>query len=379
MGRIRTVKPEFWEDEKVGMLSRPARLLFLATFNLADDEGLLRWTPAFVKASVFMYDNDLDTKQIAGLMKELSECGLLFPYLGGASHQALAMIVNFRKHQRINRPQPGKLPPPSLQNADVRAMYARRDNWTCTLCGSPIPAPGFDDAVNLSIDHVVHESKGGTDYPSNLRATHQSCNKARGDREDESFTVPHYIASMNHSLNDSSTPLIEKSADLMSNSLLEGKGTGNREGNREQGKDSRPEKNEFDLLELTTEIDEVPETKKTATSQLRHATVKQVFSYYLETIGRSPKLYTLTAKRLAMGTARLADALKMAAGDLPDAADLMKAAIDEMAASDFHMGRDPKTNGKTYCEWENVFRSAEQFQSWLQRAQEYGKKEAVHG
>lgn len=242
MGRIRTVKPEFWEDEKVGMLSRPARLLFLATFNLADDEGLLRWTPAFIKASVFMYDNDLDTKQITAFMKELSDAGLLFPYLGGVSHQSLAIIVNFRKHQKINRPQPGKLPPPSLQNLGVRQMYARRDNWICALCGLPIAGPSFDDAVNLSIDHVIHESKGGTDYPSNVRATHQNCNKSRGDRSDESFHTPAYIESLsgalneigrdsvNDSVNATPPPITNELVHAMRDSVPEGKG-------KEQGKE----------------------------------------------------------------------------------------------------------------------------------------------
>jgi 5-methylcytosine-specific restriction endonuclease McrA len=215
------VKPEFWEDEKVGMLSRSARLLFLATFNLADDEGLLRWTPAFIKASVFMYDNDLDTKQIAGFMKEISDAGLLFPYLGGVSHQSLAIIVNFRKHQKINRPQPGKLPPPSLQNSAVRAMYARRDNWTCALCGLPIPGPSFDDAVNLSIDHVVHESKGGTDYPSNLRATHQNCNHSRGNREDESFHTPAYIEGMSEALIKTRNNSVIDSLNSTPNSIID--------------------------------------------------------------------------------------------------------------------------------------------------------------
>jgi hypothetical protein len=42
MSRIRTIKPEFWEDEGNGRLSALARLLFIATFNMADDEGRLR-------------------------------------------------------------------------------------------------------------------------------------------------------------------------------------------------------------------------------------------------------------------------------------------------------------------------------------------------
>lgn len=204
MARIRTIKPEFWEDEVVGLLSREARLLFIATFNLADDEGLLRWTAPYIKASAFMYDDDLSITEITKFMNEIADAGLVFPYIGGVARQQLAIVVNFRRHQRINRPQPGKLPPPSLQNGEVRRMYARRDSWVCGLCQNRIPErPVSNDSFNLSIDHIVPQSRGGSDYPTNLRATHQGCNKGRRDGLDEEFTIPWSMQGLQDALNDS--------------------------------------------------------------------------------------------------------------------------------------------------------------------------------
>jgi hypothetical protein len=204
MARIRTVKPEFWEDEVVGLLSREARLLFIATFNLADDEGLLRWSASYIKATVFMYDDDLTIADVTKFMGEITDAGLLFPYVGGIARQQLAAVVNFRKHQRINRPQPGRMPAPSLQNRRVREMYARRDGWTCQLCKQQIPEkPVSNDVWNLSIDHIVPQSQGGSDYPSNLRATHQACNKGRGDRPDDDYVPPRSVGGGRDSLNDS--------------------------------------------------------------------------------------------------------------------------------------------------------------------------------
>ena len=52
MARIRTIKPEFWEDEDVGRLSPMARLLFIGSWSLADDEGLLTWSASFLKAKI---------------------------------------------------------------------------------------------------------------------------------------------------------------------------------------------------------------------------------------------------------------------------------------------------------------------------------------
>jgi len=204
MPRIRTVKPEFWEDEVVGLLPRDARLLFISTFNMADDEGLLRWTPAYIKAQTFMYDDDLTLKHVEVLMGLLTDAGLLFPFIGGVARQQMAVIVNFRKHQRINRPQKSKLPPPSLGNYKVREMYARRDGWVCQLCGYDIPRlPVMNDSHNLSIDHIRPQSAGGTDHPSNVRATHQVCNKSRRDSPDgDEFIPPRSLAGLDASVED---------------------------------------------------------------------------------------------------------------------------------------------------------------------------------
>jgi len=223
MARIRTIKPEFWEDEAVGLLSREARLLFLATWNLADDEGILRWSAAFVKANVFMYDDDINGNEVQAAMKELVDAGLIFPYLGGRARQTMALVVHFLRHQRINRPQPSKHLAPSLQNTDVQQMYARRDGWVCYLCNEPIQhEPGSAHLyMRLSLDHVQARSRGGGDHPSNIRATHQGCNAGKGDRplpdtvKDPVIDVlPDTLpVSVNGSVNDS-----------VNDSLLEGKG-----------------------------------------------------------------------------------------------------------------------------------------------------------
>lgn len=230
MARIRTIKPEFWEDESIGLLTMGARLLFAACFNLADDEGLLRWTPEYLKAGVFMYDKDVTSEQVDQFMDELATAGMIVPYRAGKSQQKLGWILNFLKHQRINRPQPSKLPPPSLQQMYVKDAYLRRDKAVCHLCRRPIDeAPaGSTDHFSLSLDHVIPHSKGGSDYPSNIKSSHQSCNKAKRDRSVESFKEPFRVAnsnlpvsnSVNNSVNNSPPDLeVEVEVEL-------GKGSG---------------------------------------------------------------------------------------------------------------------------------------------------------
>lgn len=42
MARIRTIKPEFWEDEDIGKLPIPCRLFFIGCWNFADDYGVIK-------------------------------------------------------------------------------------------------------------------------------------------------------------------------------------------------------------------------------------------------------------------------------------------------------------------------------------------------
>jgi hypothetical protein len=104
--RIRTVKPEFWSDEKTGTLSMPAALLFLAMFNFADDKGRLRGVPSLLKAQAFPYRPEID---IEAALSELLAKKLVRPYQ--ARGQAYLEIINFLKHQVINKPSKKTLLP----------------------------------------------------------------------------------------------------------------------------------------------------------------------------------------------------------------------------------------------------------------------------
>jgi hypothetical protein len=174
MARIRTVKPAYWDDEVVGMLPVAARLLFIASWNLADDEGLLRWSAPFIKASVFKFDDDLDVSDVQKLMDAIAASGMLFEYVGGKAAQRLAYVVNFRRHQKINRPGPGMLPPPPVDGPGVLAMYARRDEFTCACCREAVAEDGSDARVM----RLVPRGQGGTDYPTNMVVAHLGCEVA---------------------------------------------------------------------------------------------------------------------------------------------------------------------------------------------------------
>lgn len=253
MARIRTIKPDFWEHEGIGCLTPAARLLYIATWNLADDEGLLRWTPTVIKANVFLYDDTLDIAAVTALMTELEDRHYVHPYRGGTAQQRLGWVVNFRKHQRINRPQPSRLPPPSLQNRDVQDRYAERDDHTCAICGDTIDAlagPGIrHDEITPSLDHIVPRSAGGTDHPSNIRLAHLSCNKRRGATPDPDDDPDGMNGAVNRSLNGAVShsrghSLNDSLNDSLNGTHTEGEGEGEREvevgGDSRARRDARP-------------------------------------------------------------------------------------------------------------------------------------------
>jgi hypothetical protein len=98
------VKPEFWTDEALSECSLTARLLFIATWNFADDNGSLDRSAKQLKGQAFPHDK-LD---IEPLIQELLGSGSLIEYEAGG--KKYLHIKNFLKHQVINRPSGAKVP-----------------------------------------------------------------------------------------------------------------------------------------------------------------------------------------------------------------------------------------------------------------------------
>lgn len=112
--RIRSLKPEAWQDERIGALSRDARLLFVGLITMADDEGRLRAQPAMIIGHVYPWD-EITLKQLAAWLAEIEAQRLIERYeIDGRPYIALR---NWKRHQRINRPTPSELPAPSSEVA----------------------------------------------------------------------------------------------------------------------------------------------------------------------------------------------------------------------------------------------------------------------
>lgn len=105
MARIRTIKPEFWQNEELASLSEHARLLAIALLNHADDDGYFLANVALVRSACFPFEDD--SSNVRRSIDELSSVGYIV--VREALGKAIGRVVKFKDHQRIDRPQKSKL------------------------------------------------------------------------------------------------------------------------------------------------------------------------------------------------------------------------------------------------------------------------------
>jgi hypothetical protein len=102
MARIRSVKPEFWDDRKLAKrVSRDGRLLYIALWNLADEHGRLNGDPQWIKGQVFSYDDDLDADGVAKLLEELQNPALAAVQAYEVDGDPYLFLPKLAKHQRL--------------------------------------------------------------------------------------------------------------------------------------------------------------------------------------------------------------------------------------------------------------------------------------
>ena len=104
--RIRTVKPEFWSNEKLSECSESAHMFAAALLNYCDDEGYFNANPKLIQAA--LYPLREPSVSVHGMLTELSNIDYL--RLGdGSDGRRYGWVVNFTDHQKINRPSQSKI------------------------------------------------------------------------------------------------------------------------------------------------------------------------------------------------------------------------------------------------------------------------------
>jgi hypothetical protein len=109
MPRIRTIKPEFWSDEKLATVSEATLLVAIGLLNLADDEGYFNANPKLIDAFIFpLRESSMSTH---GAITELSNIGYIEVFKCLKNEKDIGLVKNFLTHQVISRPTASKLAP----------------------------------------------------------------------------------------------------------------------------------------------------------------------------------------------------------------------------------------------------------------------------
>jgi hypothetical protein len=116
--RIRSIKPEFWNDALAGEWNATLALFFVGIWQVADDSGRLRLDPRLIRAELDPFDAKFGgTKGVQSLLEELIRLRRVLPY--NANGQRLGLVARFTAHQRIDKPTKSRLPdPPGVLRED---------------------------------------------------------------------------------------------------------------------------------------------------------------------------------------------------------------------------------------------------------------------
>jgi hypothetical protein len=143
MPRIRTIKPEFWADEKLSLLDPTTRLVFLGLISMADDAGRLVDSLKQIDAFIFPFTDDSSREALANLSR-------MARVRRGetASGQRVIQIVNW-KHQKVDHPNLSAALPPIVKEVSPSFANGSRDSRDA-LATLSVPVPTISTSTKAT-------------------------------------------------------------------------------------------------------------------------------------------------------------------------------------------------------------------------------------
>lgn len=175
-GRIRSLKPEWLDDEHMGSLSDAARLLSVSLILLADDWGNGRAAEAFITGRVWGYSSDgrAAFERCSCAIRELVEVDFIALYEHRG--QSYYHIRKWFDHQKVDKPGRPQCPVPSWVVNDLPPRWEKAWAGVCAKYDvAPFDAPGETHSC------APHES-GATDRD-------QDQDRERTDARDSTTTL----------------------------------------------------------------------------------------------------------------------------------------------------------------------------------------------
>lgn len=102
MPRNRMIKPDFWNDEKLGKEPEAVQLTFIGTWNFSDDYGVVRANPVWLKNQIYPYKENLRIDAFSKWLEALEKNGMLIKF--SVRGEQFYYIRTFRLHQSVEKP-----------------------------------------------------------------------------------------------------------------------------------------------------------------------------------------------------------------------------------------------------------------------------------
>lgn len=103
--RIRTIKPEMFQDEKLSALDSRTRLVFIGLISMADDAGRLPDSMKHIDGFIFPHTDESSREAI----EKLSQMRRILRYTA-SNGQRCIQLVNWHRHQKVDNPGKNVLP-----------------------------------------------------------------------------------------------------------------------------------------------------------------------------------------------------------------------------------------------------------------------------
>jgi hypothetical protein len=159
MGRIRTIKPEWLEDERLLEAGSDSRVMSLALILLADDYGRGRASVRWLAGQVFAFEDESHAK----VRETLAALSGWFVETYEIRGQHYFQILNWSKHQRVDKPGKPRVPEPPRETSEKVPETLATDLGPRT----PTTTKDPDHASAPESVAVVYRSvSGNTDLPA---------------------------------------------------------------------------------------------------------------------------------------------------------------------------------------------------------------------
>lgn len=113
--RIRSVKPEFFTDRVTARWPRDQKLVYIALWVWADDDGRFEWEPELFRAQLFPLDHELN---VIENWEAIVTSGQVEKYQG-TDGLWYGSIRAFKAHQHPKKPTRSSKPPPPDRQASL--------------------------------------------------------------------------------------------------------------------------------------------------------------------------------------------------------------------------------------------------------------------